>query len=91
MDLLSITCIEGRVQKRHVGQAKFESTPRETVHLGIREGHDVVYVERSRPRSTSLPSRIGRRLRSPAPGRQALLAFSEAELNDEILARPLPS
>jgi len=91
MDLLSITCIEGRVQKRHVGQAKFEST-RETVHLGIREGHDVVYVERIHGHDPlPLPSRIGRRLPLTCTGvGKALLAFSEAELNDEILARPLP-
>ncbi|WP_406725032.1 IclR family transcriptional regulator [Streptomyces sp. GD-15H] len=72
-------------------QDLFEAT-HETVHLGVREGHDVVYVERIHGHEAlSLPSRIGGRLPLTCTGvGKALLAFSGAELAEETLAQPLP-
>ncbi|MFI1709129.1 IclR family transcriptional regulator [Streptomyces griseoruber] len=72
-------------------QDLFEAT-HETVHLGVREGHEVVYVERIHGHQTlSLPSRIGGRLPLSCTGvGKALLAFSGSELVDEVLAAPLP-
>ncbi|MFD4592040.1 IclR family transcriptional regulator [Streptomyces rubiginosohelvolus] len=72
-------------------QDLFEAT-RETVHLGIREGHDVVYIERIHGhQALTLPSRIGGRLPLTCTGvGKALLAFSGSELADEVLAGPLP-
>ncbi|MGW3133329.1 IclR family transcriptional regulator [Streptomyces sp. NPDC001123] len=71
-------------------QDLFEAT-RETVHLGIRDDHDVVYVERIHGHgAVQLPSRIGGRLPLTCTGvGKALLAFSEEELVDEVLAAPL--
>ncbi|MEU5485215.1 IclR family transcriptional regulator [Streptomyces mirabilis] len=72
-------------------QDLFEAT-HETVHLGVREGHEVVYIERIHGHQTlSLPSRIGGRLPLSCTGvGKALLAFSGSELVDEVLAAPLP-
>lgn len=72
-------------------QDLFEAT-HETVHLGVREGHDVVYVERIHGhQALALPSRIGGRLPLTCTGvGKALLAFSGSELVDEVLAAPLP-
>ncbi|MBV2355425.1 IclR family transcriptional regulator [Streptomyces sp. J2-1] len=72
-------------------QDLFEAT-RATVHLGVREGHHVVYVERIHGHdSLALPSRIGGKLplTCTAVGK-ALLAFSPPELTDEVLTAPLP-
>ncbi|MGW0710115.1 IclR family transcriptional regulator [Streptomyces sp. NPDC002643] len=73
-------------------QDLFEAT-HETVHLGVREGHEVVYVERIHGHDPlRLPSRIGGRLPLTCTGvGKALLAFSGAELTEEVLAAPLPS
>ncbi|MFC8661999.1 IclR family transcriptional regulator [Streptomyces sp. NPDC057199] len=72
-------------------QDLFEAT-HETVHLGVREGHEVVYVERIHGhQALSLPSRIGGRLPLTCTGvGKALLAFSGTDLADEVLAEPLP-
>ncbi|MEW9515097.1 IclR family transcriptional regulator [Streptomyces tubercidicus] len=73
-------------------QDLFEAT-RETVHLCVREGLEVVYLERIHGHDAlQLPSRIGGSLplSCTAVGR-ALLAFSGAELTEELLSRPLPS
>ncbi|MFB8379880.1 IclR family transcriptional regulator [Streptomyces rubiginosohelvolus] len=72
-------------------QDLFEAT-RETVHLGIREGHDVVYIERIHGhQALTLPSRVGGRLPLTCTGvGKALLAFSGSELADGVLAGPLP-
>jgi DNA-binding IclR family transcriptional regulator len=73
-------------------QDLFEAT-RETVHLGVREGMEVVYLERIHGHEAlRLPSRIGGSLplSCTAVGK-ALLAFSGAELTEEVLSRPLPS
>lgn len=72
-------------------QDLFEST-RQTVHFGIRDDHDVVYVERIHGHdAVPLPSRIGGRLplTCTAIGK-ALLAFSGLELAEAVLAEPLP-
>ncbi|MEU1519471.1 IclR family transcriptional regulator [Streptomyces sp. NPDC005811] len=73
-------------------QDLFEAT-RETVHLGVREGMDVVYLERIHGHEAlRLPSRIGGSLPLNCTGvGKALLAFSGADLVDEVLSRPLPS
>jgi len=73
-------------------QDLFEAT-RETVHLGVREGLDVVYLERIHGHAAlRLPSRIGGSLPLNCTGvGKALLAFSGAELAEEVLSRPLPS
>ncbi|WP_030875874.1 IclR family transcriptional regulator [Streptomyces sp. NRRL S-1868] len=72
-------------------QDLFEAT-RATVHLGVREGHEVVYVERMHGHdSLALPSRIGGSLPLTCTGvGKALLAFASAELVEEVLAAPLP-
>ncbi|NNN29007.1 IclR family transcriptional regulator [Streptomyces sp. S3(2020)] len=73
-------------------QDLFEAT-RETVHLGVRDGMDVVYLERIHGHEAlRLPSRIGGSLplSCTAVGK-ALLAFSGAEPTEEVLSRPLPS
>ncbi|WP_326835102.1 IclR family transcriptional regulator [Amycolatopsis rhabdoformis] len=67
-------------------------TTRHTVHFGVRDDRDVVYLERIHGHdAVRLPSRIGGRLplTCTAIGK-ALLAFSEPELADLILADPLP-
>ncbi|MBB2939851.1 DNA-binding IclR family transcriptional regulator [Amycolatopsis bartoniae] len=72
-------------------QDLFEGT-RQTVHFGIRDDRDVVYLERIHGHdAVPLPSRIGGRLplTCTAIGK-ALLAFSGPGLADEILAGPLP-
>ncbi|WP_030604668.1 IclR family transcriptional regulator [Streptomyces fulvoviolaceus] len=73
-------------------QDLFEAT-HETVHLGVREGHEVVYIERIHGHdAVRLPSRIGGRLPLTCTGvGKALLAFSGPELTEEVLAAPLPS
>ncbi|WP_432039147.1 IclR family transcriptional regulator [Streptomyces cucumeris] len=73
-------------------QDLFEAT-RETVHLGVREGLDVVYVERVHGHDAlRLPSRIGGSLPLSCTGvGKALLAFSGPELTGEVLAHPLRS
>ncbi|KPI28627.1 transcriptional regulator, IclR family [Actinobacteria bacterium OV320] len=73
-------------------QDLFEAT-RETVHLGVREGMDVVYLERIHGHEAlTLPSRIGGSLPLTCTGvGKALLAFSGPELTGEVLSRPLPS
>ncbi|MFF4544651.1 IclR family transcriptional regulator [Streptomyces sp. NPDC001435] len=73
-------------------QDLFEAT-RETVHLGVREGMEVVYLERIHGHEAlQLPSRIGGSLPLTCTGvGKALLAFSGSELTEEVLSRPLPS
>lgn len=70
-------------------QDLFEAT-RETVHLGVREGLDVVYLERIHGHEAlRLPSRIGGSLPLSCTGvGKALLAFSDAELMEEVLPWP---
>lgn len=63
----------------------------ETVHLGIREGMDVVYVEKIYGHSDlGLPSRVGGRLPLNCTGiGKALLAFSGEPVRADFFSRPL--
>lgn len=64
----------------------------ETVHLGVRDGHDVLYVAKiGGHRAMSAPSRTGGRLPMycTAIGK-ALLAFSDPDLVAQVLNGPLP-
>lgn len=63
----------------------------ETVHLGVRDGHEVVYVSKvGGHRQALAPSRLGGRmpLHATAIGK-ALLAHAPDDLRDELLAQPL--
>lgn len=60
----------------------------ETIHLGVREGHEVVYVAKmGGHRQATTPSTLGGRmpLHATAIGK-ALLAWAPVELQDELLA-----
>ncbi|OZC52491.1 IclR family transcriptional regulator [Rhodococcus sp. WWJCD1] len=62
-----------------------------TVHLGVRDEHDIVYIEKLQVRTPMpLPSQIGGRLPLTCTGvGKALLAFEGNELREAVLARPL--
>lgn len=63
----------------------------ETVHLGLREGHDVVYVAKiGGHRQAAAPSRTGGRMpvHCTAIGK-ALLAHADAAVQREVLSGPL--
>lgn len=63
----------------------------ETVHLGVREGHEVVYVAKmGGHRQATSPSKLGGRmpLHATAIGK-ALLAWAPPEVQDEMLAQRL--
>lgn len=64
----------------------------ETVHLGVPEGVEVVYVSKiGGHRPASIPSRIGGRMPMYCTGiGKALLAFSSPDLLTEVVARGLP-
>jgi len=65
----------------------------ETIHLGIRDGSDVVYIEKlHRHNVLGLPSRTGGRapLTCTAVGK-ALLLYEAPEVLEEILSEPLPA
>lgn len=63
----------------------------ETVHLGIREGVEVVYVEKiGGHRQAATPSRVGGRMPLYCTGvGKALLAFSPREVLDQVVAAGL--
>jgi DNA-binding IclR family transcriptional regulator len=91
-ELSSLVSVEQelRVAARPFLQDLFLAT-HETVHLGVREGCDVVYVEKIHGHSDlGLPSRVGGRLPLGCTGiGKALLAFSGAEVRADYLERPL--
>lgn len=60
----------------------------ETVHLGVREGHEVVYVAKmGGHRQADAPSRVGGRMPMHATALgKALLAWSPAQVQEEVLA-----
>jgi len=63
----------------------------ETVHLGVREGHEVVYVAKmGGHRQASSPSRLGGRmpLHATAIGK-ALLAWAPEQVQEDVLAASL--
>jgi DNA-binding IclR family transcriptional regulator len=71
-------------------QDLYEAT-HETVHLGIRDGLDVVYAEKIRGHGgVDVPSRVGGRLPLSSTGvGKALLAHADPEVVDAVLSRPL--
>jgi DNA-binding IclR family transcriptional regulator len=73
-------------------QDLFQAT-HETVHLGVRDGNQVIYVERIRGHdAVALPSAVGGRLPLTCTGvGKALLAFAHPDLVEQVLAGPLPS
>jgi DNA-binding IclR family transcriptional regulator len=63
----------------------------ETVHLGVREGHDVVYIAKiGGHRQAKSPSRTGGRnpLHCTAIGK-ALLAYAGQDIQQEVLSSPM--
>lgn len=66
-------------------------TTRANVHLAVRDGHDVVYVESLRARgAVHVLSRLGGRWPLHATGTgQVLLAYASADVQQEIVASPL--
>jgi len=62
-----------------------------TVNLAIRRGNDIVYIDKIRSRALRVPhSRLGGRVAVHATALgKAILAFSEPEAVDEVLAGPL--
>ncbi|MFC3241066.1 IclR family transcriptional regulator [Gordonia humi] len=64
---------------------------RETVHLGVLDGHEVLYVAKiGGHRQASAPSRTGGRMPLHCTGiGKALLAHSDVELRQEVLSAPL--
>jgi DNA-binding IclR family transcriptional regulator len=68
----------------------YEAT-HETIHLAVRDGLDVLYVEKIRGHSgVDVPSRVGGRLPMSSTGLgKTLLAFSPAALVEEVVSRPL--
>jgi DNA-binding IclR family transcriptional regulator len=63
----------------------------ETVHLGLREGHDVVYVAKiGGHRQAAAPSRTGGRMPAHCTAiGKALLAHADPEVQHEVLTGPL--
>lgn len=71
-------------------QDLYEAT-HQTVHLGIRDGLDVVYAEKIRGHDgVDVPSRVGRRLPLSSTGiGKALLAYAGPDVIEAVLSRPL--
>lgn len=84
----------GGLQLREVAQPflnDLHHATRANVHLAVREGHDVVYLESLRaPDGVPVLSRLGGRWPLHATGTgQVLLAFAGPEVREEVLASPL--
>jgi DNA-binding IclR family transcriptional regulator len=64
-----------------------------TVNLAVRDGHDIVYIEKISTRSLRVPhSRLGGRLHLHATGLgKAILAFSDGATVDSVIAAGLPA
>lgn len=71
-------------------QDLYEAT-HETIHLGVRDDLDVLYVEKIRGHSgVDVPSRVGGRLPLSSTGvGKTLLAFSKDDLVRQVVSRPL--
>ncbi len=71
-------------------QDLYEAT-HETVHLGIRDGLDVVYAEKIRGHGgVDVPSRVGGRLPLSSTGvGKALLAYAPPDVVESVFSRPL--
>jgi DNA-binding IclR family transcriptional regulator len=69
----------------------YEAT-HENVQLAVLDGYDALFIERIRgPRSVPIVTRVGGRLPLHATGvGKALLAFAEADLVEQVIARGLP-
>jgi len=69
----------------------YEAT-RQNVQLAVRDGTEVVYVERlAHPEAVRVFSRVGGRMPLHATGvGQVLLAFAPPAVQEEVLAAPLP-
>ncbi len=86
--------IAAKVDMREVAlpflQDLYEAT-HQTVHLGIRDGLDVVYAEKIRGHDgVDVPSRVGGRLPLSSTGvGKALLAHAPADVVEAVLSRPL--
>ena len=63
----------------------------ETVHLGIRDGYDVVYAEKLHGHlGVDLPSRVGGRLPLTCTGvGKVLLAYAGKDVIDDVMSRPM--
>lgn len=84
----------GGLQLREVAQPylnDLHQVTRANVHLAVREGHDVVYLESLRAaEGVPVLSRLGGRWPLHATGTgQVLLAFAPAEVREQVLAAPL--
>ncbi|GAA4765225.1 IclR family transcriptional regulator [Actinomycetospora chibensis] len=68
----------------------YEAT-RQNVQLAVRDGHEVVYVERlAHPEAVRVFTRVGGRMPLHATGvGQVLLAFAHVSVQEEVLAGPL--
>lgn len=73
-------------------QDLYEAT-HETVHLGVMDGFDILYVEKiSGHRRAGAPSRVGGRLPLHCTGLgKALLAFSPEEVVERVIDHGLPA
>jgi DNA-binding IclR family transcriptional regulator len=71
-------------------QDLYEAT-HETVHLGIRDGVDVMYAEKIHGHGgVAVPSRVGGRLPLSSTGvGKALLAYAEPDVVERVISRPL--
>jgi DNA-binding IclR family transcriptional regulator len=72
--------------------ADLRAATRNTVHLAMLEGTEVVYIDILRgPDAPALPSRVGGRFPAHATGvGKALLAFSDEEVVEQVIAAGLP-
>jgi IclR family transcriptional regulator, acetate operon repressor len=71
--------------------ADLREATRQTVHLAVLDGNEVVYVEILRSKDApKMPSHVGGRLLAHASSLgKALLAFSDPSVVDEVCGRPL--